>query len=194
MIPVFLFSLVNCYSQEQGYRDSIRSYIKKYIETHEVVMGDDRQYMDFYPVDEKFRVLGKFEIIKKSPWFKMETSGAEKKIFRIYGRIVFPINDTIVTLNLYQSQSLMGTEKYRDHLFIPFMDLTSGEETYTSGRYLDLNINDIKDHELVIDFNKAYNPYCAYVSDMYNCPVPPKENHLNVAITAGEKQYRKELF
>ena len=192
MIAVFLFSLVNSYAQEKGYKDSIQSYIKEYIKTHEVVKGKDTKFLDFYPVDQKFRVFGKFEITKNSPWFKMESSGAIKNLFRVYGTVRFSINDTIVFLNIYQSQSLMETEKYRDHLFIPFMDLTSGEETYTSGRYLDLNINDIKDHVLVIDFNKAYNPYCAYVSDRYNCPIPPKENHLNVAITAGEKQFRKK--
>jgi uncharacterized protein (DUF1684 family) len=192
LILVFIFSLFNCCAQEKGYKDSIRSYIKEYIETHEVVTGKDRQYLDFYPVDEKFRVFGKFEFIKNSPWFKMETSGAEKKLFRVYGKVRFSINDTIVSLNIYQSQSLMGTEKYRDHLFIPFMDLTSGEETYTSGRYLDLNTNDVKNHELVIDFNKAYNPYCAYVSNRYNCPIPPRENHLNVAIIAGEKLFGKK--
>jgi len=192
LIAVFLFSLVNSYAQEKGYKDSIQSYIKEYIKTHEVVKGKDTKFLDFYPVDQKFRVFGKFEITKNSPWFIMESSGAIKNLFRVYGTVRFSINDTIVFLNIYQSQSLMETEKYRDHLFIPFMDLTSGEETYTSGRYLDLNINDIKDHVLVIDFNKAYNPYCAYVSDRYNCPIPPKENHLNVAITAGEKQFRKK--
>ena len=191
LIFLFLFNL-NCFGQQKDYQDSIQTYIKKYIETHEVVRGTDRQYLDFYPVDEKFRVFGRFEFTKNSPWFKMETSGAEKKIFRVYGSVTFSINDTISTLNIYQSQSLMETAKYRDHLFIPFMDLTSGEETYTSGRYLDLSINDIKDHDLVIDFNKAYNPYCAYVSDRYNCPIPPRENFLNVAVTAGEKQFLKK--
>ena len=191
-IPAFLFCVVSCYAQETGYNDSIHSYIKEYIKTHEVVKGNDRQYLDFYPVNEKFRVVGKFDMRKNSPWFKMETSGAVKKIFRIYGTVRFSINDTIVILNIYQSQSFMETEKNKEYLFIPFMDLTSGDETYTSGRYLDLNINDIKNHSLVIDFNKAYNPYCAYVSNRYNCPIPPKENRLNVAITAGEKQFRKK--
>ena len=187
LIPVLLCSLLSSHAQDKRYKDSTRAYIKKYIETHEVVMGNDRQYLNFYPVNEKFRVVGKFEIMKNTPWFKMESSGAIRNLFRVYGIVRFSINDTIVKLNIYQSQSLMETEKYRDHLFIPFLDLTSGEETYVSGRYLDLNMSNIKNNEVVIDFNKAYNPYCAYVSDRYNCPIPPNENHLNVAITAGEK-------
>ncbi|MEI9910512.1 MAG: DUF1684 domain-containing protein [Bacteroidota bacterium] len=82
-------------------------------------------------------------------------------------------------------------EEYREQLFLPFTDLTTGEETYTAGRYIDLTFNDIIGDKVVIDFNKAYNPYCAYISGKYNCPIPPKENNLTVAILAGEKNYGK---
>jgi uncharacterized protein (DUF1684 family) len=68
----------------------------------------------------------------------MESSGPIKKNYRVYGIIHFTINDTAVTLNIYQSQDLMTTKEYKDHLFIPFTDATSGEETYESGRYIDL--------------------------------------------------------
>ncbi|MEJ0106895.1 MAG: DUF1684 domain-containing protein [Bacteroidota bacterium] len=67
----------------------------------------------------------------------------------------------------------------------PFTDLTTGNESYQTGRYIDFTVKDIKNGELVIDFNKAYNPSCAYVSDKYNCPVPPRENNLTIAIKAG---------
>jgi uncharacterized protein (DUF1684 family) len=72
-------------------------------------------------------------------------------------------------------------------LFIPFRDKTSGSETYSSGRYLDLEESGGDEYEL--DFNKAYNPYCAY-NMSYTCPVPPRENILPVMISAGEKNYR----
>jgi len=85
----------------------------------------------------------------------------------------------------------MTTKEYKDHLFIPFTDATSGEETYESGRYIDLEIKDITNENVLIDFNKAYNPYCAYVSGKYNCPIPPNENRLIVAIRAGEKSFGK---
>lgn len=85
----------------------------------------------------------------------------------------------------------MSTEKYADHLFIPFTDMTSGEESYENGRYIDLSIADVESGHFTIDFNKAYNPYCAYVSDLYNCPIPPKENHLSIKIKAGEMKYGK---
>ena len=77
---------------------------------------------------------------------------------------------------------------YRDYLFIPFKDLSNGEATYGGGRYMDIRMDDIKNGELMLDFNKAYNPYCAY-SDGYNCPVPPVENHLETEVNAGEKSF-----
>ena len=71
-----------------------------------------------------------------------------------------------------------------DHLFLPFTDNTNGVETYGGGRYIDLKIP--AGNTINIDFNKAYNPYCAY-SDKYSCPIPPPENHLDIEIKAGIK-------
>ncbi|MEP6597492.1 MAG: DUF1684 domain-containing protein [Ginsengibacter sp.] len=85
----------------------------------------------------------------------------------------------------------MKNNQYKDYLFIPFIDGTTGETTYESGRYIDLKIVDIQNAIYFMDFNKAYNPYCAYVSSVYNCPVPPKENGIVVSIMAGEKKYAK---
>jgi uncharacterized protein (DUF1684 family) len=85
----------------------------------------------------------------------------------------------------------MQIPKYRDYLFIPMKDQTSGKETYGAGRYLDASIKDIKDGKIALDFNKLYNPYCAF-SEGYSCPIPPKENHLPVRIEAGEKLFLKE--
>ena len=83
----------------------------------------------------------------------------------------------------------MTNAQYKDYLFLPFTDLTSGKETYASGRYLDLKTDEIKNGKVTLDFNKAYNPYCAYVSGVYNCPIPPKENTLGVEVKAGEKLF-----
>ena len=163
----------------------------RYIEQHEVVTGGDKQFFSFFSVNEKYKVTAIFEETNNSKWFSMETSGTTKKTFRVYGILHFFINDTAVTLNLYQSQNLMNIAEYKNHLFLPFTDMTSGEETYAAGRYIDLAVSDIKNNKVVIDFNKAYNPYCAYVSGKYNCPIPPRENQLAVAIQAGEKIFTK---
>jgi uncharacterized protein (DUF1684 family) len=85
-------------------------------------------------------------------------------------------------LNVYQSHTLREKEGYKDYLFLPFTDLTNGNETYGSGRYIDLRIPERE--TIIIDFNKAYNPYCAY-NYGYACPIPPKENKLKVEIRAG---------
>jgi uncharacterized protein len=100
------------------------------------------------------------------------------------------IHDTVLHLMVYQSQALLQKAGTRDYLFIPFTDATSGTDSYGAGRYIDGTISDIRNGSLVLDFNKAYNPYCAY-SAGYNCPIPPRENDLPVAIRAGERNYGK---
>lgn len=169
----------------------MKLYLKNYVDNHEVVKGDDKKKINFFPVNEKYRVVAQFQTTKNNQWFEMPTSGRLKKVFRLYGTLTFKINDTLVHMNLYQSQGLMGSEEYKNYLFLPFTDLTTGIDTYESGRYIDLQINDIQNNQVVLDFNKAYNPYCAYVSGVYNCPIPPRENHLPVAILAGEKSFGK---
>jgi uncharacterized protein (DUF1684 family) len=178
-------------AQNKTYKDSIETYFKKYVKEHEVVTGKDKEFISFFPVNEKNRITCRFERTSNSAWFRMESSGPIKRNYRVYGIIHFTINDTNVTLNIYQSQDLMTSPQYKDHLFIPFTDATSGEESYESGRYIDLEIRDISNDKVLIDFNKAYNPYCAYVSGKYNCPIPPAENRLAVAIRSGEKAFGK---
>lgn len=191
LIVSFLFAHIS-FAQNKSYNDSIEAYLKKYVKEHEVVTGKDKELMSFFPVDAKYRISCRFERTPNSQWFKMESSGQIRRNYRTYGILHFKINDTVITLNIYQSQDLMTTTQYRDHLFIPFTDATSGEETYESGRYIDLEIKDIASDKFTIDFNKAYNPYCAYVSGKFNCPIPPVENRLIVAIRAGEKTFGKQ--
>jgi uncharacterized protein (DUF1684 family) len=185
-----LFFLFLCFaSGAQSFRDSTNEYLKNYVSKHEVVKGEDRKQLYFYEPDKSFRVLAHFESMKNSPWFAMPTSGPMKQMMRVYGKLRFILHDTTVTMNLYQSQDLLGLDEYKNYLFLPFTDATTGEETYEGGRYIDLKMEDIRGNTVLLDFNKAYNPYCAYVSGLYNCPIPPKENHISVAIRAGEKKY-----
>jgi hypothetical protein len=188
LILVCSFFTSISFAQSKSYKDSVESYLKKYVKEHEVVSGKDKELISFFPVNEKFRMNCRFERTINSPWFRMESSGPIKKNYRVYGVIHFTINDTAVTLNIYQSQDLMTTKEYKDHLFIPFTDATSGEETYESGRYIDLEIKDITNETVLIDFNKAYNPYCAY-TEKFSCPLPPRENLLEIPVRAGEKSY-----
>lgn len=109
--------------------------------------------------------------------------------YRIYGMLEFILNDQKFELPVYQSKQLMATVEYRDYLFLPFPDLTNGNQTYPGGRYIELSIP--KGDSIVIDFNQAYNPYCAY-SARYSCPVVPAANHLEIEIPAGVKYAPKK--
>ncbi|HEX7904799.1 MAG TPA: DUF1684 domain-containing protein [Chitinophagaceae bacterium] len=173
------------------YKDSIRSFQEKYVTDHEVVKGNDKKSIHFFPIDVHYKVTAKVERIYEADWFKVETSGKEKQVYRVYAILHFSIKDTSLKLPVYQSQRLMDTKEYADYLFLPFTDLTNGEESYENGRYIDLKMADLETGSYVIDFNKAYNPYCAYVSNQFNCPIPPKENNLAVAIRAGEMKFGK---
>ena len=190
---ILLFLGISSFSQAQlkSYEDSLRFYFKKYVAEHEVVTGTDRQYLQFFPVQESYRVLAEFNRTENSPWFKLETTGAIQKNYRVFGTARFLLRDTIVVVNIYQSQQLMDSPEYQDYLFLTFTDPTCGHDTYEGGRYIDLRLKDISGDHIVIDFNKAYNPYCAYTSG-YNCPIPPRENHIRVAIRAGEMKYGKK--
>ena len=127
---------------QSSYEDSLKLFLEKYVADHEVVTGADKKKLTFYPVQEQYRINAAFERKENSPWFLMNSTGTEKKQYRVYGIIRFNLHDTAVELRIYQSRSLMTSEKYREHLFIPFTDKTSGIETYGGGRYIDLNISD----------------------------------------------------
>lgn len=116
----------------------------------------------------------------------MKTSTSRLPMYEKYGELHFTIDGKICKLNVYRSLDLKKTDEYKDYLFLPFSDTTNGNETYLGGRYIDLKITD--GNTMVIDFNKAYNPYCAYNSK-YSCPAVPQENVLDVAIRAGVKKF-----
>ncbi|HEX2606398.1 MAG TPA: DUF1684 domain-containing protein [Flavisolibacter sp.] len=174
---------------QTSYSDSIRLYQKEYVNKHDVVKGEDRKQLHFYEPDAAFVTEARFEKTGTASWFQMATSGSVKKWYRVFGILHFQLKGKSFQLNLYQSQDLLQSPAYQNYLFLPFTDLTSGKETYASGRYMDLKMEDLAGGYLRIDFNKAYNPYCAYVSGVYNCPIPPRENTLEIAVTAGEKQF-----
>lgn len=94
-------------------------------------------------------------------------------------------------LTVYRSIALSKLPSTSDYLFLPFTDETNGAATYAGGRYIDLRLADFKGNRVIIDFNKAYNPYCAF-SAGYACPKPPDENRLQTAVEAGEKLFAKE--
>lgn len=144
--------------------------------------------LDFYPISEEYYVKARFEKLENSLPFEMKTSTERLPKFRIYAILYFTLNDVECQLNVYQSVNFGDKNSFDDYLFLPFSDLTSGDETYIGGRYLDMKIPEEGATHVFINFNKAYNPYCAY-NYKYSCPLVPLENDLKVAIKAGVKKF-----
>lgn len=142
--------------------------------------------LEFYPIDAKYFVNAKFVKAKNEKVFEMKTTGTRTPKYIKYGTLYFKLNGVALHLNVYRNIELSKTEEYKDHLFLPFSDLTSGKESYIGGRYIDLKIP--KGNTIAVDFNQAYNPYCAY-NHKYSCPLVPLENDLNVEIKAGVKTF-----
>jgi hypothetical protein len=141
--------------------------------------------LPYFAIDTTFRVKAQFERIKGGEVFEMKTTTDRLPKYRPYGKLTFTLKGKPLELTVYQNIELMRNPVYRDYLFIPFTDLTNGESTYGGGRYLDLSAKAL-DANTVIDFNYAYHPYCVY-SKKYSCPIPPAENHLDIAVEAGVK-------
>jgi uncharacterized protein (DUF1684 family) len=142
--------------------------------------------LDFYPINEKFFVTAKFVRTEDEKPFEMKTSTDRKPLYVKYGEAHFSIDGLNHKLNIYRNIELSKKEEYKDYLFLPFSDLTSGKESYIGGKYIDMKTP--KGETIVIDFNTSYNPYCAY-NPKYSCPKVPLENDLNIEIKAGVKKF-----
>jgi uncharacterized protein (DUF1684 family) len=142
--------------------------------------------LDFYPANELFFVVAKFIRTENEQPFEMKTTTARKPVYVKYGEAHFSIDGQDFKLNIYSNIELSKKKEYKDYLFLPFSDLTCGNESYIGGRYLDLEIP--QGDTIVIDFNRSYNPYCAY-NPKYSCPKVPLENDLKIEIRAGVQKF-----
>ena len=191
-IILFLFCFTSTYAQKdvaaaekfqselnKSYADSLKSPLMK---------DDLKQFkgLDFYPIDEKYIVEAIFIRTKKEKSFKMKTSTSRTPIYKKYGELHFSIDGKELKLNVYQNVDLKKKPGYEDYLFLPFSDLTCGKDSYIGGRYIDMRIP--KSEKVIVDFNQAYNPYCAYNYE-YSCPIVPLENDLDIEINAGVKKF-----
>jgi hypothetical protein len=141
----------------------------------------------FFPVDTAFRVVAQLEKTKDQNYFEMQTTTDRKPEYRLWAIAIFSLQNKEYRLNVYQNKKALDDPKYSNYLFLPFLDLTNGESSYGGGRYIDLMIPE--DNTVIIDFNKAYNPYCAY-NHRYSCPIVPRDNFLDVEVLAGVKKYK----
>lgn len=142
--------------------------------------------LDFFAIDNMLIIEAILIRTEREKAFQMKTSTDRTPMYKKYGELHFSLNGKEMKLNVYQNLDLIKLQDYKDYLFLPFSDLTNGKESYIGGRYLDMRIPE--GHKVIIDFNKAYNPYCAY-NYKYSCPIVPIENDLNIEIKAGVKKF-----
>jgi len=144
--------------------------------------------LDFYTFDSTYVVIAKLKRTPDSKPFKMKTTTERRPDYVQFGVITFPLKGNEYVLNIYQNLGLLDEEGYDDYLFLPFLDDTNGNGSYAGGRYTEARI--LEGDTILIDFNTAYNPYCAY-NDVYSCPIVPRENYVATEIEAGVKAFRK---
>ncbi|OGS49903.1 MAG: hypothetical protein A3K65_02625 [Euryarchaeota archaeon RBG_16_68_12] len=138
----------------------------------------------YFPPNPTYRLTTKLIRYPKPEPITMVTSKGVPREMLKWGYFEFTIDGQIRRLQAYKSIPKPG--EHEESLFVPFRDGTSGKESYGAARYLDLPI--VRGEKYVLDFNLAYDPYCAY-SDDYVCPFPPRENWLDLRIEAGEKDF-----
>jgi hypothetical protein len=144
------------------------------------------QGLKYYPLDPTYRFELELQERQMKEKIKIEDTKGNERDFLRWGEFRFKIGNIDCKLQVYKSSP------EEDRFFLPFRDSTSGKETYGAGRYLDLEIvrHQTPEGKWILDFNDAYNPWCAYSKD-YACPFTPPENWLKVPIYAGEKDYKK---
>ncbi|MEX2349627.1 MAG: DUF1684 domain-containing protein [Flavobacteriaceae bacterium] len=143
--------------------------------------------LEFYPADLKYRVEAVFVRTPDEKPFLMPTTTDRLPEYVKYGEFHFQIDSLEFVLDVFQNTS--PSPGYETSLFLPFTDITSGNGSYGGGRYLDMEMPE--GNRAIIDFNKAYNPYCAY-NPGYSCPIPPEQNDMQTRIEAGVKDFLKK--
>lgn len=177
----------------ENYREAVedqREQKERYFREHPrspIPDGHDFAGLEFYPVDSAHRFEVPLHEDDEGEEITVETTAGGEQRYVRQGEFRLDIGGTVVTLHAYRPAS--GD----DRLWVPFRDTTNDEETYGAGRYLDLDFEDHRtdDGDWIVDLNQAYNPTCAY-NHIYECPLPPAENWLDVPVEAGEKDYPGE--
>jgi hypothetical protein len=134
--------------------------------------------LQYFPENEDLRLEIRVEKFPEQKQLQMQTSTGDVQTYTRYGRVKFKVEGQDAELTLYSSHH---------GFFLPFVDSQAGETTYGAGRYLDPE--QLPNGKFLIDFNVAYNPYCAY-NESFSCPIPPTENRLSIPIKAGEKNFK----
>ncbi|NTW25438.1 MAG: DUF1684 domain-containing protein [Lentimicrobium sp.] len=142
--------------------------------------------LNYFKADFKWYITARIEKFSDPDTIRMKTTTERLPLYLVYGKAYFILEEKEFSLTIYRNIGLMTKPGFEDYLFVPYRDETSGNESYGGGRYMDARI--INGDKIVLDFNRAYNPYCVY-NKKYSCPVPPSENYLSIPVNAGEKDF-----
>ena len=171
-------------SPTSSYKESIlairKTKDKALKESKESPIEDKAHFkgLPYFDVDSSYQVVATLDLLTTGQSINVQMTGGETEKYEAYANATFELKGQKCALKIFKTPEGM--------LFIPFKDLTSGKETYGGGRYLDADPSSVKEHQITLDFNTAYHPYCAY-NEGFTCPIPPAENLIPVAIMAGEK-------
>ncbi|MBL4939689.1 MAG: DUF1684 domain-containing protein [Lutibacter sp.] len=193
---IIILSLCNCTTKKASYDDEIKLFQYalniQFADAEETPLKEEDlktfKSLDFFKIDENYKVIANLELTPDAPIFEMKTTTERIPLYKKYGIAHFTINGQKLALSIYKEQKIGMSFANYETLFIPFNDTSNGITTYGGGRYIDMEAPSKDSKTIVIDFNKAYNPYCVY-NDKYSCPIPPSENNLSIAISAGVKAY-----
>lgn len=195
LLVLLLFAVNMLQPAAQNFKQEYKAWKKQYKKTFREDpssplgrIGVTR--LRFFKPNESFSIPAKLEMLNTDEVISFPTTTGKTMDYIPYAKARFDVYSQACELIIYKSAKALTQKAYDNYLFIPFRDYTCGDESYGGGRYIDLQVSQIKGDMVEIDFNRAYNPYCAY-NEMYSCPVPPAENSLPLEIRAGEKNYRK---
>jgi len=191
--------MVSCHRQAVVNADEYTNDISQYrTEQLNTLIADPRQPLTeltakktaFFKPDPSYQLTAQVIIAKDQKPFEMNTYSGQIQAYIKYADLVFSLHDKELTLEAYKNVKTLRIPGLNNKLFVPFKDVTNGDTSYGGGRYIYLLATDIKNNSITLDFNKSFNPYCAY-ADGFNCPIPPSANHLTLAIPVGEKDFIK---
>jgi len=133
--------------------------------------------LKYFPENESLRLEVEAGLLNDDQPIQMQTTTGGSQVYFRHAKFKFAVDGQETELTIYKADY---------GYFLPFVDSLAGEETYPAGRYLEPE--ELPGNRFLVDFNIAYNPYCAY-NDMWSCPITPAENRIKVPIRAGEKVF-----
>lgn len=198
ILLIVLITSISCCNNDneiRNHKQQVEAFRKQKDENYKVPkktmltaeLMKDFKGLKYFPIDYEYNVKAQLTRLEDLPKIEIKTSTGKVADYVVYGKLSFTFDGKLHELSVYQSARLVGTDRKKGALFVPFTDKTSGEDTYGGGRYIVLDIPE--GNQLTIDFNMAYNPFCVY-DPGHSCPIPPAENDLSIKIPVGEKMYK----